>query len=109
MEISKLHILTYIFDENVFKETNLNTFIKSTRVDESSSLSLDLSIFFAVAGVDMKSIDDTFRSVSRDLWLAGRLLLPTMEDQNEFMHFTLSTLSLIKKVYIWALKIVTKF
>ena len=52
------------------------TFIRSTRVEESSSLSLDLSIFLAVAGVEMKSIDDTFRSVSLDLWDAGRLLLP---------------------------------
>ena len=53
-----------------------STFIRSTSVDESSSLSLDLSIFLAVAGVEMKSMDDTFRSVSLDLWDAGRLLLP---------------------------------
>ena len=52
------------------------TLIRSTRVDESSSLSLDLSIFFAVAGVEIKSIEETLRSVSRDLWDAGRLLLP---------------------------------
>ena len=55
-----------------------NTLIKSTRVDESSSLNLDLSIFFAVAGVEIKSIEETFLRVSRDLWLAGRLLLPAI-------------------------------
>ena len=44
----------------------MHTLIKSTRVDESSSLSLDLSIFFAVAGVEIKSIEETLRSVSRD-------------------------------------------
>ena len=46
-------------------------------MDESSSLSLDLSIFFAVAGVEIKSIEETLRSVSRDLWDAGRLLFPS--------------------------------
>ena len=61
---------------NVFLVVCNSTFIRSTSVEESSSLSLDLSIFLAVAGVEMKSMDDTLRNVSLDLWDAGRLLLP---------------------------------
>ena len=61
---------------NAFLVVCYRTFIRSTSVEESSSLNLDLSIFLAVAGVEMKSMDDTFRSVSLDLWDAGRLLLP---------------------------------